>query len=412
MQRPSMSRVVAMLSGDIEASGAITRPEYLTGFKFNDATTFISAPPPSSSDSGPGTIQSIVSQILLRRPILHAYHWREIISGRPNCDSSLDDEKIYLLEWAWDLHEANNELELVDEVLSEFDENEVLRVMRVALLCTQTSPMQRPSMSRVVAMLSGDIEASGAITRPEYLTGFKFNDATTFISAPPPSSSDSGPGTNQSIVSQNTASRPILHDIIGEEGCKEMQLVQSVSISKIKPFIVITDMDEMDGNAISNLHLALADEVLSSIEEKKSAKEIWDHLARLYEARSLHNKNFLKRKLYALCMTESTSVTEHVNNLNTLFSQLTYLSFFDDVAAAILEEENRRNNREDMQTSSRQVEALVVTRGRSMEPGSSGSHNQESILKNTIECNLNPSDGPGKPNSIIMKTVKTLKTQS
>ncbi|GJW23518.1 hypothetical protein Tco_0034140 [Tanacetum coccineum] len=27
-------------------------------------------------------------------------------------------------------------------------------------------------------------------------------------------------------------------------------------------------------------------------------------------------------------------------------------------------------------------------------------------LKNTIGCNLNPSDGPGKPNSIIMKTVK------
>ncbi|GJZ65614.1 retrovirus-related pol polyprotein from transposon TNT 1-94 [Tanacetum coccineum] len=172
-----------------------------------------------------------------------------------------------------------------------------------------------------------------------------------------------------------------------------------------------SEWDEMDGNAIANLHLALADGVLSSIEEKKSAKEIWDHLARLYEARSLHNKKFLKRKLYALRMTESTSVTEHVNNLNTLFSQLTSLSckidsqeraeillqslpdsydqviinltsnvlsdylVFDDVAAAILEEENRRNNREDRQTSSRQVEALVVTRGRSMEPGSSGSHN-------------------------------------
>ncbi|GJU28472.1 retrovirus-related pol polyprotein from transposon TNT 1-94 [Tanacetum coccineum] len=84
--------------------------------------------------------------------------------------------------------------------------------------------------------------------------------------------------------------------------------------------------DEMDGNAIANLHLALADGVLSSIEEKKSAKDIWDHLARLYEARSLYNKIFLKRKLYALRMTESTSVTEHVNNLNTLFSQLTSLS--------------------------------------------------------------------------------------
>ncbi|GJX27388.1 retrovirus-related pol polyprotein from transposon TNT 1-94 [Tanacetum coccineum] len=84
--------------------------------------------------------------------------------------------------------------------------------------------------------------------------------------------------------------------------------------------------DEMDGNAVANLHLALADGVLSSIEEKKSAKEIWDHLARFYEARSLHNKKFLKRKLYSLRMTESTSVIEHINNLNTLFSQLTSLS--------------------------------------------------------------------------------------
>ncbi|GJW59416.1 putative ribonuclease H-like domain-containing protein [Tanacetum coccineum] len=31
----------------------------------------------------------------------------------------------------------------------------------------------------------------------------------------------------------------------------------------------------------------------------------------------------------------------------------------------------------------------------------------EPELKNTIGCNLNPSDGPGKPNSITMKTVKT-----
>ncbi|GKF90410.1 hypothetical protein Tco_0274111, partial [Tanacetum coccineum] len=30
----------------------------------------------------------------------------------------------------------------------------------------------------------------------------------------------------------------------------------------------------------------------------------------------------------------------------------------------------------------------------------------ESKLKNTIECNLYPSDGPGKPNSITMKTLK------
>ncbi|GJT95213.1 retrovirus-related pol polyprotein from transposon TNT 1-94 [Tanacetum coccineum] len=85
------------------------------------------------------------------------------------------------------------------------------------------------------------------------------------------------------------------------------------------------------------------------IKEKKTAKDIWDHLAQFYEARSLHNKIFLKRKLYALRMTGSTSVT-----VNVLSDYLV----FDDVVAAILEEETRRNNREDKQTSSRHVEAF------------------------------------------------------
>ncbi|KAI3675668.1 hypothetical protein L1987_85260 [Smallanthus sonchifolius] len=139
----------------------------------------------------------------------------EIISGRSNSDSTLEDEKIYLLEWAWNLHEAKNEVELVDKELSEFDENEVKRVTRIALLCTQTSPTQRPPMSRVVAMLSGDMEASVAITRPRYLTGFSFKDATTtFISTLPTLTTDSVPSTSQSTVSPSSpdyAARPILH---------------------------------------------------------------------------------------------------------------------------------------------------------------------------------------------------------
>ncbi|GKD13911.1 probable LRR receptor-like serine/threonine-protein kinase, partial [Tanacetum coccineum] len=146
----------------------------------------------------------------------------EIISGRPNCDSSLDDEKIYLLEWAWNLHEANNEFELVDEELSEFDENEVRRVMKVALLCTQTSPMQRPSMSRVIAMLSGDIP-TGVINRPQYLAGFNFNDSTTFLSVCSfffPQlhvTVASEPSTSNSAVTPTDDSRPILHDTFGED---------------------------------------------------------------------------------------------------------------------------------------------------------------------------------------------------
>ena len=52
-----------------------------------------------------------------------------------------------------------------------------------------------------------------------------------------------------------------------------------------------------------------------------------------------------------------------------------YLSF-DDMAAAVLEEESRRKNKEDRLESSKQAEALLMTRGRSMERGSSGSQSR------------------------------------
>ncbi|XP_030966086.1 probable LRR receptor-like serine/threonine-protein kinase At1g56140 isoform X2 [Quercus lobata] len=103
----------------------------------------------------------------------------EIVSGRLNSDSSLEEEKTYLLEWAWQLHENNCEVDLVDAKLSEFNEEEVKRVMGVSFLCTQTSPTLRPSMSRVVAMLLGDIEVSTVTSKPGYLTDWKFNETTS-----------------------------------------------------------------------------------------------------------------------------------------------------------------------------------------------------------------------------------------
>ncbi|KAK9937489.1 hypothetical protein M0R45_014275 [Rubus argutus] len=76
----------------------------------------------------------------------------EIVGGRPNSDPSLGKDKMYLLEWAWHLHENKREVELVDSRLSEFNEEEAKRVMKIGLLCTQTSPMQRPTMSTVVGI--------------------------------------------------------------------------------------------------------------------------------------------------------------------------------------------------------------------------------------------------------------------
>lgn len=84
----------------------------------------------------------------------------EIIAGRPNFDESLEDDKKYLLGWAWRLHERSQTLEMLDPKLARFDEEEVVRVINIILLCTVGLPEQRPPMSKVVSMLTEDTEMS------------------------------------------------------------------------------------------------------------------------------------------------------------------------------------------------------------------------------------------------------------
>ncbi|CAN6846869.1 unnamed protein product [Brassica oleracea] len=85
----------------------------------------------------------------------------ELVSGRKNSDVNLGNEKKYLLEWVpWNLHENSREVEVIDHELTEFNMEEVKRVIGIALLCTYSSHSLRPPMSKVVAMLSGDVEVS------------------------------------------------------------------------------------------------------------------------------------------------------------------------------------------------------------------------------------------------------------
>ncbi|XP_043700450.1 probable LRR receptor-like serine/threonine-protein kinase At1g56140 [Telopea speciosissima] len=127
----------------------------------------------------------------------------EIISGRPISDTSMNESKIYLLEWAWNLHESNRELELVDPALSEYNDVEAQRLIGVVLLCTQASPSLRPAMSRVVAMLSGDTEVGTVTSKPGYLTDWEFNDLSSFMSG-----DISGTSTSENPKSQTTSSNP------------------------------------------------------------------------------------------------------------------------------------------------------------------------------------------------------------
>ena len=70
---------------------------------------------------------------------------------------------------AWELHGGQGNLsDLVDLtlILQEEEKPRVQRMIKIALLCLQDAPEQRPTMARVVAMLHGDIDSEVVVLSP------------------------------------------------------------------------------------------------------------------------------------------------------------------------------------------------------------------------------------------------------
>nr|TKS10191.1 hypothetical protein D5086_0000085500 [Populus alba] len=85
----------------------------------------------------------------------------EIVSGMNNVKFRRDENFVCLLDWVLYLQKNGDIMEMVDPRLgSEFNKKEVVRMINVALLCTNQSPALRPTMSAVVSMLEGktDVE--------------------------------------------------------------------------------------------------------------------------------------------------------------------------------------------------------------------------------------------------------------
>jgi hypothetical protein len=100
---------------------------------------------------------------------------------------------------------------MLDPRLEEFDTEEVLRAIKVALVCTQGSPHQRPSISRVVAMLTGDVEAPSNVSKPSYITEWQIKGGgdTSFMSS-------SVSGQSSSTQKTDSVRLPFLGSIIDE----------------------------------------------------------------------------------------------------------------------------------------------------------------------------------------------------
>lgn len=112
----------------------------------------------------------------------------EIVAGRSNTKFRPDDNYFSLLDWAFALQQQKgNLMELVDPKLgTDYDKEAALRMIKVALLCTNPSPAVRPVMSQVLSMLEGKMLVQELTLAPDaynndwfYQGSKNFHDSTS-----------------------------------------------------------------------------------------------------------------------------------------------------------------------------------------------------------------------------------------
>ena len=93
----------------------------------------------------------------------------------------------------------------------------------------------------------------------------------------------------------------------------------------------------LDRKALGSIRLCLAASVAFNISKEKTTIGLMTALDKLYEKPLASNKVFLMKRLFNMKMVEGGSVTDHINEFNTVTSQLTSVNVnFDDEVRALL----------------------------------------------------------------------------
>lgn len=94
----------------------------------------------------------------------------------------------------------------------------------------------------------------------------------------------------------------------------------------------------LDRQALGVIRLTLAKNVAFNIVNEKTTAGLMKALSDMYEKPSAANKVYLMRRLFNLKMGEGISVTDHINEFNTILAQLesVQIKFEDEVKALIL----------------------------------------------------------------------------
>ena len=85
------------------------------------------------------------------------------------------------------------------------------------------------------------------------------------------------------------------------------------------------EWDLLDRKALGSIRLCLAPSVAFNITKVKTIENLMKTLVTLYEKPFTSNKVFLMKRLFNMKMAEGGSVTDHLNELNTITSQLSYV---------------------------------------------------------------------------------------
>ncbi|KAI5429811.1 hypothetical protein KIW84_034410, partial [Lathyrus oleraceus] len=76
-------------------------------------------------------------------------------------------EELVLVDWVWERYKEGRVLEVVDPKLNgNFDESEVMMVLKLGLICSNDVPTIRPSMRQVVRILDGEVELPNELRQP------------------------------------------------------------------------------------------------------------------------------------------------------------------------------------------------------------------------------------------------------
>ncbi|XP_028783402.1 L-type lectin-domain containing receptor kinase S.4-like [Neltuma alba] len=91
----------------------------------------------------------------------------EVVCGRRPIEPKALPEELILVDWVWDKYKEGRLLDAVDPKLNgEYDEAEVVTVLKLGLICSNDVPEGRPRMKQLVMYLEGEVELPESLRKP------------------------------------------------------------------------------------------------------------------------------------------------------------------------------------------------------------------------------------------------------